>query len=218
MARKRYQGKINDKERSKLKLINAVGTVIQTKGYTGLTATNIAEAAGMSRRAISLYFGTVDNLIEIYVKGKDYWVAAAGNAPTLAEEIGGKGTKELLETLLLNQFRYFYDNEEMQKIVLWQISERTEIMYDVCEEREKLSKAFFALSDKELDGKDVDLRAIAALLVGGIYYLVLHAKATDSLFCEIDINEPDGFKRIQKAVSHVLNCAYGDLSHSPPVD
>ena len=60
MARKTYQGEINDKERSKQKLINAVGKVLKNKGYTGLTATNIAKTAGLSRRLITIYFDSVD--------------------------------------------------------------------------------------------------------------------------------------------------------------
>lgn len=196
------------------KLIKAVGTVIEAEGYTGLTATNIAKAAGLSRRSISRHFGNVENLIEIYVKGKDYWVAAAGNAPTLADKGPGKSTKEILKTLLLNQFRYFNANEEMQKIVLWQISERTDIMSHVIAEREKLSTAFFALSDRELAGKDIDLRAIASLLVAGIYFLVLHAKSTDVSFCEIDLNMPDGLKRIEDAISNILDYAYGGLANA----
>nr|WP_294874846.1 TetR/AcrR family transcriptional regulator [uncultured Pedobacter sp.] len=210
MEKKRYQGALNDKDRSKQKLIHAVGIVIQNKGYTGLTVTNISKAAGLDRKLITLYFGSVDNLIEIYVKSKDYWVAAAGNAGNMIENNEGKDTKRILENLLFNQLDYFYGNEEMQKIVLWQISQRSQIMYQVCEEREQLSSTFFALTDKELQGNNVDLRAIAGLLVAGIYYMVLHAKTTDSLFCEIDINKPEGMKRIKEAISLVLEYAYSN--------
>ena len=214
MEKKRYQGALNDKDRSKQKLIHAVGIVIQNKGYTGLTVTNISKAAGLDRKLITLYFGSIDNLIEIYVKSKDYWVAAAGNAGNMIENNQKKDTKQILETLLLNQLDYFYGNEEMQKIVLWQISQRSQIMYQVCEEREQLSSTFFALTDKELKGNDVDLRAIAGLLVAGIYYMVLHAKTTDSLFCEIDINKPEGMKRIKEAISLVLEYAYSNKTQS----
>ncbi|SFB96300.1 DNA-binding transcriptional regulator, AcrR family [Parapedobacter composti] len=207
-TRKRYQGEINDKNRSKHKLINAVGEVIEKQGYTGLTSTNIAKAAGMSRRAISLYFGTVENLIEIYVKGKDYWVGIAEQADLLDIDKQEKDTRKVLECFLLNQFRYFYNNREMQKIVAWQISEPSDIMLHVCDTREKVSEFFFKLSDKELDGKNIDLRAVAALLVGGIYHLVLHAKNTDSLFCELDINNQTDFQRIEKAISLVLKLVY----------
>ena len=208
MTKKRYQGSINDKERSTQKLIEAVGTVIKTKGYKGLTATNIANTAGLSRRLITFYFGSVEELIETYIRGKDYWVAASGNAGKMMEENKGEQTREILECLLSNQLDYFYNNEEMQKIVLWQISESTQIMKEICEERELMSKVFFALSDQELKGKDIDLRASSALLVAGIYYLVLHAKSTDTLFCEIDLKTSAGIERIRKAVKLILEKIY----------
>ena len=142
MTKKRYQGTSNDKERSIQKLIDAVGTIIKTKGYTGLSATNIAKAAGLSRRLITLYFGSVDNLIETYVRGKDYWVAASGDAIGMMEKNQGENTRQILENLLKSQMDYFFNEEEMQKIVLWQISQRSQIMYEVCEERERLGSHF----------------------------------------------------------------------------
>jgi AcrR family transcriptional regulator len=215
MPKKRYQGASNDKERSTQKLIEAVGTVIKNQGYSGLTATNIAKVAGLSRRLITLYFGTLDNLIETYVRGKDYWIAASGDAVDMIKENTGENTRPILEQLLQNQLDYFFNEEEMQKIVLWQISQSTQIMKEVCEERELLSKHFFNLSDKELKGKDIDLRAVSSLLVAGIYYLVLHAKSTDTLFCEIDLNTTEGMERIKKAISLILERTYTE-GHCAP--
>jgi AcrR family transcriptional regulator len=208
MTKKRYQGATNDKERSMLKLIAAVGAIIKTKGYTGLGPTNIAKSAGLNKRLIYLYFGTVEKLVETYVRGKDYWVDAAGNAGDLMKKSDGRDTRNILESLLLNQLDYFYKEEEMQKIVLWQISQRSQIMYEVCEERERLGDRFFELADKELENTDVDLRSVAGLLVGGIYYMVLHAKSSDSLFCQIDLNKPEGLERIRKAVCVILGDTY----------
>ncbi|WP_442592021.1 hypothetical protein ACSBL2_12425 [Pedobacter sp. AW31-3R] len=122
----------------------------------------------------------------------------------------GENTREILDCLLQNQIDYFFSNEEMQKTILWQISESTRIMTEICEERELLSKFFFALSDKELDGKSIDFRAVSALLVAGIYYLVLHAKSTDTLFCEIDLNTQEGMGRIKNAISLILKNTYNN--------
>jgi AcrR family transcriptional regulator len=210
MAKKKYQGPSNDKDRSMQKLIEAVGQTIKTNGYTGLTASNIARVAGLSRRLITLHFGTLDNLIETYVRGKDYWIAASGDAVDMIKENTGENTRSILDQLLQNQLDYFFNEEEMQKIVLWQISQSTKIMKEVCEERELLSKHFFTLSDKELKGKEVDLRAVSSLMVAGIYYLVLHAKSTDTLFCEIDLNTTQGMERIKKAISLILEKTYSE--------
>lgn len=202
MARKKYQGEINDKEKSKQKLINAVGKVLKSKGYTGLTATNIAKAAGLSRRLITIYFDSVDDLVETYVRNKDYWTAASGKVEGIMNENGSRVTKKMIDYILQNHLDYFYNNSEMQKIILWEISEKTKIMYDVCEERERLGSKVFELADKEFEGKDI--RAVSAILVAAIYYMVLHAKSTDTLFCEIDINQPEGMKRIKNAISLIL--------------
>jgi AcrR family transcriptional regulator len=208
MTRKRYQGEINDKERSKQKLIKAVGIVLKNKGYTGLTATNIAKAAGLSRRLITMYFGSVDELVETYVRNKDFWLAASGNAGEMIAANKSEDTKKIIEYLLQNQIDNFYDNPEMQKLILWEISKKTKIMYEVCEEREHLGSKVFELTDKELQGRNIDIRAVTALLVAGIYYMVLHAKSTDTTFCEIDINQPEGMERIKNAISLILENTY----------
>lgn len=207
MPRKKYQGEVNDKERSKLKLINAVGKVLRDKGYTGLTATNIAKSAGLSRRLITIYFESVDNLIETYVRDKDYWTAASGNLAVMMNEDKDRDTKKIIDYLLQNQLDYFYNNPEMQKIILWEISEKTKIMYKVCEDREQLGLEIFELADLEFEGSTIDIRAVTALLVAGIYYMVLHAKSTDTLFCDIDINQPEGMQRIKNAISLILQKA-----------
>jgi len=208
MTKKRYQGETNDKERSMQRLLEAVGCVIKEKGYTGLGPTNIAKAAGLSKRLIYFYFGSVDNLIEKYVRSKDYFAGASNGADQLLEQNKESGTCKLLESILISQLEHFNNNEEMQKIILWQISERSQIMFEVAETREKVGTEFFELADKELDRKKADLRAVAGLLVGGIYYMVLHAKSNDSLFCEIDVNSQDGINRIKNAIGDILSDTY----------
>jgi AcrR family transcriptional regulator len=210
MGRKIYQGKINNKERSKQKLINAVGKVLKTKGYTGLTATNIAKAAGLSRRLITMYFDTIDNLIETYVRDRDFWSTAASKTDEMILITEGRDTKEIINYLLQNQMDNFYNNPEMQKLILWEISTKSKIMYEVCQEREDLGTKVFELADKELNNKDKDVRAVTALLVAGIYYMVLHSQSTDTTFCEIDIDEPEGMKRIKNAVSLILEKVYNN--------
>ena len=206
--RKTYSGVKNDKERTMGKLIRAVGTVLQEKGYTGLTIANISRKAGVDRKLVTLYFGSVENLVETYIKNKDYWVAATVGAMEYFGQSPKEGSKGFLESLLINQMKEFAKNEEMQKVVLWQISEKSDIMSKVTQEREKMSALFFAFADREIDQENLDLRAISSVLVAGIYYLVLHSKNMDSLFCEIDLTTDEGMKRIEDAVKKILKWTY----------
>jgi AcrR family transcriptional regulator len=208
MEKRTYAGIKNDKERSKKKMLDAVGEIIRTEGYTGLKAVKIAAVAGVSRRLISAHFGSLDCLVETYVRGKDYWTTPSKNANEVLEKNKAEDSRTILENLLINQLEYFSREEEWQKIILWQISQKSQIMFEVAEEREKLGAQFFEMSDKLFDGTGVDLRAAAGLLVGGIYYMVLHAKSNDSLFCQIDMNSVEGINRVKKAITEILFDVY----------
>lgn len=207
-TRKTYKGEKNDKERTMQKLISAVGTVLCDRGYTGLTVSNIAKEAGVDRKLIPLYFGSVEQLVEIYIKGKDYWVTSTMGAMAYFSKAPLEGSKGFLESLLMKQMDIFMDNKEMQKAILWQLSEESKIMEQIATAREKMSALFFTFAEKDLKQHDVDLRAIASILVGAIYYIVLHAENTDSTFCEIDLRTAEGVDRIRAAVKQILDWTY----------
>ncbi|WP_286778699.1 MULTISPECIES: TetR/AcrR family transcriptional regulator [Sphingobacterium] len=211
--RKTYSGEKNDKERTMGKLILSVGKVLGEKGYTGLTIANISKAAGVDRRLIHLYFGSLDNLIETYIKGKDYWISASVGAVDFFAGSPQNGSQNFLESLLMNQFDELRRNIEMQRMVAWQICERSEMVSQIVQEREKLSTIFFAFADKELQGNEVDLRAISGLLVSAINYITLHSVNTDSTICEIDVSKKEGMDRIKAAIRQILDWAYRSNSN-----
>lgn len=211
MVRKIYSGTKNDKERKKKQLIDATGAVLRREGYPSLTASKIAKEAGLSRRLIDAHFGSLDQLLDAYVRSKDYWTRPAIASTKIPNAPKEEPSKLLLEQLLINQLDYFSSEEEMQQIILWQLSQRSQVMFDIAEEREQFGHAFFEQSDKVFNGTDVDLRAIAGLLVGGVYYMVLHAKKNDSLFCGIDVNSIEGMDRMKKAIGNILADAYSHI-------
>lgn len=49
--------------------------------------------------------------------------------------------------------------------------------------------------------KDIDISAISALIIGGIYYLNLHRDR--SKFADIDLNTEQGRERIEKALENL---------------
>jgi AcrR family transcriptional regulator len=212
MARKTYQGEKNNKSRTMNKLIQAVGIVLKNKGYTGLTVSNITAEAGVDRKLVSVYFGSVNNLIETYIKGKNYWDTINESAINLLTTAPETSTRLILENLLLTQLEHFTNDEEMQKVVLWQISENTELMAHVTANREEIYPLLFPKADQELKDQHVDLRAISSILIAGIYYLVLHTKTTNSTFCEIDLTTDQGMGRIKTTLKKILENTYNTVN------
>lgn len=207
--RKRPQGEIRDRERTKLKLLSAVGQIIRTEGYQGLGVNKIAQIAGVNKKLIYRYFDSVDNLVEKYVREKDYWVSFVGKinvADSFQQDFG----QVALPNLLTQQLDFFFGADELQNIVLWEISKQSSLMREIANAREELGSDLFRLTDPLFSDTTVDLRGIVALQVAGIYYLVLHAKNNGSTFCEIDVNTLEGRERIKQAVTKISSWAFDE--------
>lgn len=96
----------------------------------------------------------------------------------------------------------------MQKIIHWELSGAKDVLRTIADRREETGEEILSVIAPGFENIDVDIRARLALLVGGIYYLTLHAKGNGSTFCGIDINEEEGKERIANAVRNLIFEAY----------
>jgi AcrR family transcriptional regulator len=204
---KATNGKVKNKELTKRTLINAVGELLRTQGFKSLRITRVARQADVDTRLVYRYFGNVKNLIERYVIEKDYWIS---NTLKLRQKRirTRNDMRETLIQMLEGQFTYFLDNEEMQRLVIKEITEKNTLMDSVSRVRENIGSQYFTKADKFLKDTESDIRAISALLVAGVYYLILHSKTNTSTFCEIDIKKPEGRDRILKAIRQLMTGAF----------
>jgi len=207
-SRKRTSGKLRDKERTKVKMIQAVGKVLLKKGYTGLNASSIAKEAGIDKSLVWTYFGSLDNLVEEYIAQRDFWKYKAtdsiNNMLTFKDGIKA----EYMSGLLQFQFQSLLDDEILQRIMLWGISEKKDFLRHISDERELIGEEVFKIVDPQFKDSNIDIRGILAILVAGIYYLVLHGKTNGSLFCGIDLNTADGEDRIKESISQIISMAF----------
>lgn len=208
--RKVTSGPVREKARTMNKLIMAVGKVIQKQGYAGLNIANICKEAGLDRRLVYTYFGSLDNLVETYIKQKDYWKSDAKETITTILEENAELKSEDIVKLLQGQFDAVLKDKTLQKIIHWELGEKNKVLRKVSDSREVLGEKLFKLTEPHFEEKGIDIRAILALQIGGLYYLSLHAKSNGSLFCGIDINQTDGKERISKALEKVVELCYND--------
>lgn len=212
--RKRIAGAIRDKERTMLKLIAAVGEIIKNEGYTALGVNNIAKKAEVNKKLIYRYFdNNVNNLIETYVKTKDYWIGLSGDMEKLMAESQIDNGRPMVKTILKTHLSFFYTEEEMQKIVIWETSEKNKLMKEVGLKREAFGEEVFKLLLPHFEKTDVDFRAIIALQVSGIIFMVLQAKASGNPFCGIDINNPTDMDRILKSLDQLTDLLYDKVKN-----
>lgn len=209
MPRKVVQGPIRDKEKTKQKLLAAVGKILRVKGYSGLKVSKIAAVAGFDKKLIYEYFGSTDKLIDEYIKSQHYWSnnLTAGNNAELDFSDGGKA---LTKNAVINQFESLKKNKELQKIILWELSEPKPILRKLADEREEMGNMIFnSVIDPYFgEEKAKKFRAIMALLISGAYYLNIHTAANGSTFCGLDMKSEDGRSEIEKAIGEIIEFAY----------
>ncbi len=204
-TRKVSSGPLREKSRTMHRLIMAVGEVIQKQGYSGLNISNISKAAGVDRKLVYTYFGSLDNLIETYIRQKDYWNTKAKD---VIERLSGDPQSidaDKMTSLLQGQFEAILADRSLQKIIHWEIGEKSEILRKLADSREETGERLLRHLDLRFEPKGIDLRAMLALQVGGLYYLALHAESNGSTFCGIDITQAEGKERIKKALDILIH-------------
>ncbi|MBB1149704.1 MULTISPECIES: TetR/AcrR family transcriptional regulator [unclassified Myroides] len=211
-ARKVSSGPIRDKSRTMNKMIAAVGKVLQKKGYTGLTAPNIAKVAGVDKKLVWTYFGGVDNLVEEYINQKDFFRSTANKDLQQLLQNPDKLTKDDINDLLQNQFETLLNDRSLQRIIHWEIGEHNETLRKIADAREELGENLFAKVIPYFEHSSVDIRARLALVISGIYYLSLHAKNNGSNFCGIDINTEEGKAQISNSIQELIFDAYSKVN------
>ncbi|MDR6922291.1 MULTISPECIES: TetR/AcrR family transcriptional regulator [Chryseobacterium] len=206
MPRKVVQGPIRDKEKTKQKLLAAVGKILRVKGYSGLKVSKIAAVAGFDKKLIYEYFGSTDKLIDEYIRSQDYWSKV--NPENVDVDLSDGG-KELTKKAVLAQFESLKKNKELQKIILWELSESKPILRKLVEQREEAGEILFEnIIDPYFGDKALRTRAIMALLVSGAYYLNLYTGYNASKFCGIDLKSEEGRKAIEEAIVEVIDLSY----------
>jgi len=199
-------GKRNPDEKKSL-LIEAVGAILTEEGYQGLGLNRIAVRAGVSKPMVYEYFGNLNGLLKAYIGRKDTWLAYFESLE-LPENPTTEELKDCFIRMLQDQFRYFHQDREMQKLVLWQISEFNPLMRATCEAREREGVRLLELADRHFRESGISLKAVMGMLVGGIYYNVLHDSAGLGTIAGIDIKNVKEFDTMLKTIAQVVEWAF----------
>ncbi|MDY0904761.1 TetR/AcrR family transcriptional regulator [Pedobacter sp. CFBP9032] len=209
MARKVTDGPVRNKERTKENLISALGEILKKDGFSGLNISRVAEKAKVDRRLIYDYFGSLEGLVKEYLNTNDYWKMSPEEVGDIVETSKADAGKTLAYNVLENQFDSLIKNEEMRRIITWGLSEKLPILKALDLKREDIGNQVLSeVFDKHFEGSDKNFRALYALLMGGVYYLTLHAKMQENPFCGIDLQQPSGQEEIKKALKQFIELAY----------
>ena len=201
-------GRDRDRDKTRQALIDAVATVLASKGFGGLGINALARAAGVDKVLIYRYFGGLQGLLEAFGRSRRFWPST--------EELWGDDV-EALRALPpgertaegLRRFAAALRQRPLTlEIMAWEVVEENELTRLLAGLREELSVRWLVEVLPEAEARGVDLAALVALLAGGMSYLALRSRHVDR-YNGVVFDE-GGWGRLEDSLSEVCRRMFGD--------
>lgn len=182
-------------------IMKAVSAVIGEQGFAHLGINSVAIEAKVEKPFIYRNFGTFDKVLEQYILKNDYFMKVI-----VEKAMDGKVNEEgkisdvqaFYTDLLTELYKTVDESRDFKNLVLWEIYEDSSFIRKIANRRENEVKNDIAVFENHFKGSDVDIDAITALLMSGIYYTTLHKDI--STFCGVDFKTKEGKKRMKASL------------------
>ena len=182
-------------------VLMAVGELIEEVGFRNVTLTGVAERAQIEPAVFYRRYATLDELFDRYTHKYDYWLAHLSESlpKNLNEE-------ETLKWIMQNLIQALWKNKGMQQLLIWELSDDNPITRRTAQLRELINEPLIQLLEYKFKDSGIDINPIAATLISGVYYLILHRKR--SSFCTVDFNTKIGKERLKTGIEQLTTLLF----------
>ncbi len=186
-------------------LMSAVCRVINELGFSKLGINSVSEVARVEKAYIYRNFESFDNLLERYFIRNDFWERYI--VQKACNEHGSKA-KELFIYYLTELYKTMDQNNEFESIVRWEIAEPTPYIVKHAKRRELDNQELLKMNVEHFkkSGSNIDIEAMYALVIGGLYYLNMHKNVSN--FCNIDFTTREGKKRLLTVIEQLADLLF----------
>jgi len=184
-------------------VMQAVGSLIEEVGFPNVTLTGVAERAKIEPAVFYRRYANLEELFEKYTQKYDYWLAGlAENIPKNLNEL------EMYSWIMDHLVQDLLKNKGMQQLLIWELSDDNVSTRRTSKLREVVNQPLLAILEHKFKGSGLDVNVICAMMISGIYYLVLHRKR--SLFCSVDFNTKVGKERLRTGVRQMSQLLFAE--------
>lgn len=191
--------------RSKANLIecinNAAEDQIKKDGFSNVLVTDIIKRAKIEPAVFYNRFENLESFMSEFVKRYDYWFS------DILKDVNSQATNgDNLTAILQHLFQELNNDSIMLELLRWEVANNNSITTRTAMLREIHILPLVTEFEARFKEKDIDIAALTALIIGGLYYLSLHKDR--SPFSGIDINNENGSKRILNAIKYFIDKIY----------
>lgn len=187
-------------------LFNAAIKIVSEVGFSGLTVSLLMKETKAESQVFYNRYRNIDEFIDKFVREFDYWltdtVAFHPEENTNAIKNAQNIINGLIDSLL--------ENSCMQKLLAWELNEDNYITRRTSQNRDNNLERLIEYFEKALNGCEVNFNVGTAILIGGVYYLIIHRKM--GTFNKIDFNTKEGIELLKKNISIMYSKIFDDYN------
>lgn len=174
-------------------------------GFGNVNLTSLTKRAGMEANVFYRRYGTMDQLYDALSKQYDFWI----NDTIDVSSLNTLGPKKFFSETLKKLYENLSKNDIMQKLLLWELTTNNSTTQRTAQIRDMMNLNLITYYEKIFEPVKINIKSISAILIGGLYYLILHRERAG--FCSIDFNTPGGDKSFYEAVDALADMIFGTL-------
>lgn len=142
--------------------------------------------------------------MDIYTRKYDYWFS-----DVIDSIEKNQCTEKEFRSIIHGLFDDLNSNIIMQELLKWEICDENTITKRTAQMREFNTMPLVRRFQRVFAESDVKIGSLSALLIGGVYYLILHKKR--SPFSGIDVNNCDGQEEIHYAIDFFTDAIFNRI-------
>lgn len=185
-------------------VLTAVTSMIEEVGFANVTLTGIAQRAKIEATVFYRRYANLEELFDEYTHKYDYWFG--GLAEMMPTDLSDE---DKFKWLLRSLTKALYKNRIMQQLLIWELSDDNAVTRRTANLRERVNESLIRLLESCFHNSGMDVNVICALMISGIYYLILHRNM--SRFCDVDFSTKKGRERLENALEQVITVLFGEL-------
>jgi len=193
-----------DKEKTKQRLIEAVGNLLRTKGFQQVKVNEVAAEARVSKILIYRYFENLDGLIDAYIRQKDFWISYR------LKEDTQENTQEKIKQMYRDQINSMRRDQAYRELHLKELADKKPLSEEVEKIRENNGIHLIEKVSEATGRPKEEVASLASILGGAITYLTLYEAMRDE-FNGINLKTEAGWEQIAQGCDLLIDLWFNKI-------
>lgn len=193
-----------NKEKTKQRLIEAVGNLLRTKGFQQVRVNEVAAEAGVSKILIYRYFGDLEGLIDAYVRQKDFWISYRLKKDT------PENIQEKIKQMYRDQINSMRQDQAFRELHLKELADKKLLSQEVEEIRQNNGIHLIEKVSQVTGRPKEEVASLASILSGAITYLTLYETMGDK-FNGINLKTEAGWEQIAEGCDLLIDLWFTNI-------